>query len=192
LDPTIPVDEPGLSTLDYLASRKGMAKSQVEEMTGHLKQLGQTVGIDFQWDKALIVHTENAHRLLHYAHTQHKANELKEILLEAHFTLGLNVQHIESLVSLATQVGLDAEEVRKVLHSDDFKYEFKQDIQDGLNLGLKGVPFFIFDRKYGISGAQPLEVFEQTLQQAYDAAQQAPKIEISSGPTCDIETGNCQ
>lgn len=204
LDPSIDPEREATPTLTYLATNKGMPLKQVQDMTQHITALGAPLGIVFNWEQALVANTEKAHRLIQYAATQQRADALKEALLKAHFTFGINVNDTESLVALAQAEGLDAQAVREVLNSDQFAYEVKQDIQDGLNLGLKGVPFFVFDNAFGISGAQPLEVFENTLNQAYEAslataakeksntAQTATEATPAAADSCDMDTGKCQ
>lgn len=176
LDPTLPVEGASESTLDYLVKRKGMPKEQIEGMMHHLDQSGAVVGIEFRQDIAIPVNTFRAHRLIHLAQSHGKGNEMEEALFFAHFTAGKNVGDLEVLTDLATSIGLKKEEVVALLQSDEQTQEVKNDIEEAQALGISGVPFFVVDRKYGISGAQPIDTFAEALTQAYEESQ--PKFEM--------------
>ncbi|EHQ43352.1 DsbA family oxidoreductase [Myroides odoratus] len=176
LDPTLPVEGASESTLDYLVKRKGMPKEQIEGMMHHLDQSGAAVGIEFRQDIAIPVNTFRAHRLIHLAQSHGKGNEMEEALFFAHFTAGKNVGDLEVLTDLATSIGLNKEEVVALLQSDEQTQEVKNDIEEAQALGISGVPFFVVDRKYGISGAQPIDTFAEALTQAYEESQ--PKFEM--------------
>lgn len=176
LDPTLPVEGASESTLDYLVKRKGMPKEQIEGMMHHLDQSGAAVGIEFRQDIAIPVNTFRAHRLIHLAQSHGKGNEMEEALFFAHFTAGKNVGDLEVLTELATSIGLNKEEVVALLQSDEQTQEVKNDIEEAQALGISGVPFFVVDRKYGISGAQSIDTFAEALTQAYEESQ--PKFEM--------------
>jgi len=176
LDPTLPVEGASQSTLDYLVNRKGMPKEQIEGMMHHLDQSGAAVGIEFRQDIAIPVNTFRAHRLIHFAQSKGKGNEMEEALFFAHFTAGKNVGNLEVLTDLATSIGLNKDEVVALLQSEEQTQEVKNDIEEAQALGISGVPFFVVDRKYGISGAQPIDTFAEALTQAYEESQ--PKFEM--------------
>lgn len=176
LDPTLPVEGTSESTIDYLVTRKGMPKEQIEGMMDHLSQSGAAVGIDFRQDISIPVNTFRAHRLIHLAQSKGKGNEMEEALFFAHFTAGKNVGKIDVLTEIATSIGLNKEEVIELLHSESQTQEVKNDIEEAQTLGISGVPFFVVDRKYGISGAQPIDTFAEALTQAYQESQ--PKFEM--------------
>ncbi|WP_353103362.1 DsbA family oxidoreductase [Myroides odoratus] len=176
LDPTLPVEGASESTLDYLVKRKGMPKEQIEGMMHHLDQSGAAVGIEFRQDIAIPVNTFRAHRLIHLAQSHGKGNEMEEALFFAHFTAGKNVGDLDVLTDLATSIGLNKEEVVALLQSEEQTQEVKNDIEEAQALGISGVPFFVVDRKYGISGAQPIDTFAEALTQAYEESQ--PKFEM--------------
>ena len=176
LDPTLPVEGASQSTLDYLVNRKGMPKEQIEGMMHHLDQSGAAVGIEFRQDIAIPVNTFRAHRLIHFAQSKGKGNEMEEALFFAHFTAGKNVGDLEVLTDLATSIGLNKDEVVALLQSEEQTQEVKNDIEEAQALGISGVPFFVVDRKYGISGAQPIDTFAEALTQAYEESQ--PKFEM--------------
>ncbi|WP_262706620.1 DsbA family oxidoreductase [Chryseobacterium carnipullorum] len=156
-------------------------------MIGQVAQMGKGAGIDFNFEKALIINTFSAHKLLHLAKKHGKANEMEEALFIAHFIDGKNVGDLEELISLAEKSGIDREEARQALTSDQFDNEVNQDIQDAKNNGISGVPFFILNGKYAVSGAQPIEVFADALQQTYKETVSAFKdLSKEGGAACDI------
>jgi len=192
LNPEFPEDAPGMPTYDYLVRTKGMSMDDVVAMTAQLSAQGKELGIALNFDKAIVVNTKKAHRLLHFAQAHQKGTALKKSLFKAHFTDGLDVNDNATLVELAKQVGLSVQAVQELLESDKYTYDVSQDIQEGVNLGLRGVPFFVFDRKYAIPGAQPMEVFHNTIKECL-ASQSAPLQQRGEeGPSCDPETGKCE
>ena len=192
LDDSLPIEGLTMSTKEYLIKRKGMPEQQIEGMLQNLQAAGEAVGINFRQDIAVPVNTIRAHRLSHFAALKGKGNEMEEELFKAHFTLGENVGAIEVLSKLAKAIGLNEDEVRNFLLSDEQMNEVKQDIQEAKELGISGVPFFVVNRKYGISGAQPAEVFLEALTQTYQ--EDKPSLEmkgedgsVSCGPEgCEI------
>lgn len=180
LDPTLPVTGATLSAAEYLAQKKGFPKEQVAAMQAQLTQSGKASGIDFRWDTSIPANTFRAHRLIHFAQQKGKGNDLEEALFQAHFTDGKNVGDIETLASLAAGIGLDKKEVTDFLHSDAESEAVKRDIQEAQELGVNGVPFFVLDRKYAVSGAQPIEAFVEALTQTYQESQ--PKFATKGDP----------
>lgn len=191
LHPQFPQDAAGIPAVEYIKNAKGLTKEETLGMMQQVQSIGKSLEIDFDFEKSLIVNTLNGHRLIHFAQEHGLGNILKERLLKAHFSEGVDVNDTNILVNLAAEVGMDKKEVQEMLHSDRFTYEVTQDIQEGVNLGLRGVPFFVFNQKFGIAGAQPLEMFEQTLRQAYEDAKTVIIMNDNEGPSCDSETGNC-
>ena len=138
--------------------------------------------------KGILANSFNAHRLIQFAKTRDLGNEIKEALFQIHFEKGENIDDISILSEVAASIGLDAEEVKQVLNSDAYAYEVKQDEMEARNIGVRGVPFFVFDDKYAISGAQPVEAFLQTLEKAWE--ENKSELNISEGESCSDE-GNC-
>lgn len=194
LDPTIPEEgNEDLSMMAYLEQRKGMPASQIKEMFGNISQMGENVGIEFNFDKAVIANTLHAHRLLQLAKTKGISNEAEEALFKAYFTDGVDIGSFQELKKIGIAIGLQESELDEVLHGDKFLYEVNQDIREASNIGVQGVPFFVFNRKYGVSGAQPVEAFLETMNKAFsDWRKENPvlKMEGSVGGSCDVE-GNC-
>ena len=162
LNPDFP---PGTAvpTPDYLTSRFG---PQAQEMTGRVALLGAGEGLDLRFENTLTVNTFDAHRVLHLAADAGLAGEVKERLLHAHFTEGADLSDHETLARLAGEAGVPPGRVRAMLATDEYADAVRADSDEARALGANGVPFFVIDRKYGISGAQPAEVFLQALQQA--------------------------
>jgi predicted DsbA family dithiol-disulfide isomerase len=154
-------------TLDYLAGRFG---PQAKAMTGRVAELAAAEGLDFDFDAALTVNTLDAHRLLHLAADLGIGDAAKERLLHAHFTEGADLSDPETLTRLLGEAGADPDRVAQVLAGDEYADAVRADIQEARKLGASGVPFFVIDGKYGISGAQPVDTFLHALRTAYTAA----------------------
>ncbi len=154
------------NTLAYLSETKGWSKAQTLQMTAQVAAMGREEGLEFDFEHTVVANTKQAHRLLHFAKVQGKQNELKESLFQAYFEEGKNIDQQDNLIHCAEAVGLPSKEAKQVLDSASFDQEIDQDVYEARLIGVQGVPFFVFNRKYGISGAQPAEVFDQTLQQA--------------------------
>lgn len=163
LDPTIPQ---GVSYQEgeYLSKSKGMAPAQVKGMLQSVSQTAAQAGVEMNFDQVIVANTMYSHRLLHFAKSKGLANELKERLFKAHFNEGLDVGKIEVLVQLGNEVGLVGAEIQAMLESEEYLYDVAQDVQEAANIGVQGVPFFVFNRKYAISGAQPVAAFLETLE----------------------------
>ncbi|WP_162343405.1 DsbA family oxidoreductase [Cyclobacterium salsum] len=158
--------EPGLSINAFLAREKGMSLDQARQMNEYVTEQAAALDLRYRLDNAVVANTFRAHRLLHHAKNQEKQVETKERLLKAYFTEGKNIDDRNTLLELATDIGLTDSE--KVLDSDEYALDVRKDILESRQLGVKGVPFFVFDRKYAISGAQDLSVFSKTLKQAFE------------------------
>lgn len=192
LDPDLPVEGLSISTKSYIADRKGVSVEEIQGMLDHLEEVGKAVDIVFNQDKSIPVNTLKGHRLIHFAHSKGKGNEMKEALLKAHFTDGKNVGDNEVLCEIASQVGFDTKEINNFLNSDVYSKEVNADIEEARVLGVSGVPFFVLDRKYGISGAQPTTTFIEALTTAFEESQ--PRFEMKEGSSnascgpdgCDI------
>ncbi len=164
LSPDTPLDFEG-STVEYLAERKGMPVERVEQMLEHVTGVAANAGLDYHFEKVAHTKTLKAHELLHFAKAHGKQLELKERLLKAYFVEGGRVNRIDELVGFASDVGLDADAAREALDSGRFAADVQADIAQAGAYGIQGVPFFVIDGKYGISGAQPAEVFTQAISQ---------------------------
>ena len=173
LDPDAPAHEPGRPPVDLVATlgaKYGGGRERVLQMIGHVSQVAAEEGLEYDLEHARGGTTRPAHRLLHAAlHEGGPAlqSALKERLMRAYFTQRLHVADPAVLVRLAGEAGLDETVAREVLAGDAYGTEVDADVALARSFGATGVPFFVVDRRYGISGAQPLEVFTRTLEQAW-------------------------
>ncbi|WP_251855943.1 DsbA family protein [Herbiconiux sp. L3-i23] len=164
LSPDTPVDFDG-STTDFLAERKGMPHAQVEQMLAHVTGIASSVGLDYDFDAVKHTNTVKGHQLIHYAKAHGRQAEMKERLLSAYFEEGRHVGRIEDLADIAAELGFDRDDVLAALQSDRYLADVRADQQQAIAYGIQGVPFFVLDGKYGVSGAQDPSVFENVLSQ---------------------------
>lgn len=169
LNPDAPVD-PDYDLYDYLVAKFGMARSEAISMNDGLTAKAAAVGLEWQLDKTIPANTRDAHRLLHFALDQGKQAELAQRLFHAYFGNGLNIANPEVLVSLAVEVGLDEAAALAVVNSDQYATAVDSDISAAASMGIAGVPFFVINNKYGISGAQPEALFDDAIQTAWQEA----------------------
>lgn len=151
----------------YLAEIKGWSLEQAKEMNAHVTNMAKEVGLTYDFDKAIVANSLKAHCLIQLAKTKNKGNAIEERLFKAYFTEGKNVDDEKTLVELGNEIGLEESEVRLALRDLNYLNEVDKDIREAQQIGVRGVPFFVIDRKYGISGAQPESVFTETLTKAW-------------------------
>lgn len=162
LSPDTPVDFDG-DEVDFLAGHKGMPRAQVEQMLENVTGVARDAGLEYRFDVLQHTNTVKAHELLHHAKANGRQHEMEERLMSAYFTEGKHVGRIDDLVELAVEVGLDADTTRQVLESAEYLSAVRQDQAQARAYGIQGVPFFVIDGQYGISGAQPPAAFENVL-----------------------------
>ena len=167
LSPDTPVDFDG-SAADFLAKHKGMPIEQVRPMLAQVTAIAADVGLDYDYDALQQTNTVKAHQLLHFAKAQGKQIEMKERLLRAYFVEGRHVGRTEDLADLAAEIGLDRDEALRSLESGEYLEAVHADQEQAMRYGIRGVPFFVIDGKYGVSGAQAPETFAQALKQVQD------------------------
>ena len=183
------IPSPEDNIIEHLAEKYRKDTEWAQTMVDNMTQNAKTAGLDFHFEKAVLANSHNAHRLLHLAKKQHLANELKELLFKAYLTDGKDLNNLNTLAELGIEVGLEAETVAQVLHSNAYANEVKQDIQEANTIGVQGVPFFVFDNKYAVSGAQPATTFLQTLEKVWQEGQFDSKVTLLNTTTnnsCDI------
>jgi predicted DsbA family dithiol-disulfide isomerase len=170
LDPFAP--EVGTETTVQVLSRKfGADEAGTREMMARADEVAAGEGLEFAHADALHSRTLTAHRLLHLARAEGRQHALMEQVLSAYFTRGESLGDHDVLRRAAAEAGLDADRVEQVLGSDEFRDEVMADVAQARAYGSSGVPFFVLDGRFGISGAQPTELFEQALAQAWDSRQ---------------------
>ncbi|MCF8275101.1 MAG: DsbA family oxidoreductase [Flavobacteriales bacterium] len=186
LNPTLKTDL-DQTLYEHLSQSKGISVEQAKGMGNHAAQMGASAGLQLNFDQAVVANSFNAHRLIHFAKANGLQQEMKTRLFKAYFSEGKNIDDNETLVSLATEIGLDGAETKSVLGSEKYAEAVKADIQESQQLGVRGVPFFVFDGKYAVSGAQDSKAFLETLEKSFSEWRQAnPQVElqVSEGQNC--------
>ncbi|MGF1923212.1 MAG: DsbA family oxidoreductase [Bacteroidia bacterium] len=155
------------SLYDYLARAKGMSVEQAKQLTGNVLEMAKAAGLLIDFERSVPANSFDAHRFLHFAKSKGLQNEAEEALFHAHFIEGKDVADKDSLVAIGESLGLAVEEIKQVLASDDFTEAVQYDGYESQQIGIKGVPYFVFDRKYALSGAQPVETFKSAITQSF-------------------------
>jgi predicted DsbA family dithiol-disulfide isomerase len=182
LDPNARTDETR-DIHDILASKYGMTRDKAKAMNGQLAEQAQGVGLEFNFDTIQSTNTFDGHRLSHYAAAEGKAAPMTERLLRAYFTDSLNLGDRKVLAELAAEVGLDQNEAAAMLESDAYRDQVNADIAEGGRLNITGVPFFVFNNKYAVSGAQPGPVFTEVLDTVWAEEQNTtPVLQVVGKP----------
>lgn len=167
LDPTVPKDYAG-PVYEALREKTGRSTAEVREMTAHVSELAAAEGLTYDFDHSVMVNTFDAHRLTHLAKAQGLGGEMHERLLRAQLVEGATLNDVDTLVRLSEDIGVEG--AHRVLTSDEYAADVENDIREARMLGATGVPFFVLDRRYGVSGAQPVEAFASALKTAAEAA----------------------
>ncbi|OXA93387.1 DsbA family oxidoreductase [Flavobacterium hercynium] len=165
LDPSIE-PQSGKDVYTFLAERKGISVEQSIQMHKGVVERAKSVGLDYHFDKAIISNSLTAHRIIHLAKSKKLGDEMEEIFFKAYFTEGRDLNDAQTLIELGVKAGLDAAEVKEVVENNNIYFnEVQEDITEAQEIGVQGVPFFVFDRKYAVSGAQPVEAFVNTIKE---------------------------
>jgi predicted DsbA family dithiol-disulfide isomerase len=182
LNPQMPHE--GANQKEYLTKKFGSAE-RYKEITTHVTSVAASEGLTFNFDKQKISpNTRNAHRIIELAKQEGKQLATKEAFMKAYFTDGVDLSKNENVALVAQQVGLNKASVEKMLASDEGLVEVELAEKEMQKLGITGVPFYIIDNKYGISGAQPSETFKQAINEV------GVKLQLS-GEACDVDGENC-
>ncbi|MFC7685957.1 DsbA family protein [Ureibacillus sp. GCM10028918] len=191
LDPTTPIDT-DKTVYASLSNKYNISEEQAKEMTKNVAERAKEVGLNYNFDIMKDANTTAAHRLAKWASTKGKGPEISERFLQSYFLEGGAIGKQEVLLSLVEDIGLDKAEAQEILNGSQFSDEVQKDISAAQNLGVRGVPFFVIDNKYGISGAQPKAIFEQTISKAADEAGLKPKLKMvgDNGSVC--ADGQCE
>ncbi|TDE55414.1 DsbA family protein [Flavobacterium sp. GT3P67] len=189
LDPSF-IASPEDNMADHLAEKYRKDRDWAQDMLDNMTQNAKNSGLDFHFEKAVMANSLNAHRLLHLAKKYNLANALEELLFKAYLTDGKNVNDLDTLKALGLEVGLNAETIDEVLYSDAYANEVQQDIAAAQSIGVQGVPFFVFDSKYAVSGAQHVETFVKTLEKVWEEGKFEIKptlLNTTDGDSCGID-----
>jgi len=166
LDPEATAE--GTDYLKNLSERKGWSPEQTRQITDNVTKMAEEVGLDYNFEKAIAANSFDAHRFSQLALARGLQDAAEEALFKAHFTEGKNIADRAMLIDLGASIGLDPMEVKNTLESQAFADEVHLDIEQARQFRVSGVPFFVFDRKYAVSGAQDSEVFLKTLEKALE------------------------
>jgi predicted DsbA family dithiol-disulfide isomerase len=190
LDPSLKTNT-AVSAIEHIADIKGISKDQAEGMHSHVTNVAKEIGLDFNFEKSVIDNSFNAHRLIQLAKTKGLANEAEEQLFKAHFLEGKNIDDNETLIQIGVSAGLNENDVKDMIASDSFSQEVRQDEMQAQSIGINGVPFFILNNKYAVSGAQSPDVFLQALSQTWSEIEKEKQpLIITEGESCSSD-GNC-
>jgi predicted DsbA family dithiol-disulfide isomerase len=188
LEPSL-VTDTSVNVYDYLAERKGQSLDWSIKMHEHVTQVAKEAGLEFNFEKTVMANSFNAHRLIQLAKTKKLGDAAEETLFKAYFIAGRNIDDNNTLIEAGTEIGLDKQEIIDMLASDAYANEVREDEAAANNIRISGVPFFILNNKYGVSGAQDPEVFSKALQQAWTEYEKLNPVMIMSnanGETCDV------
>ncbi|MDQ0254735.1 putative DsbA family dithiol-disulfide isomerase [Evansella vedderi] len=189
LDPTAERD------IDYniyekLASKYGMSVEQARGSVQNMVKMAKEAGLDFQMDTLVLTNTFDAHRLTMFAKRKGLMQEMTERILKAHFTESMHIGDHTTLVNLAAEVGLNREEVSEMLKSTNMSEEVQKDKEAASKIGVNSVPFFLVNRKYAITGAQPTNVFVEALQKIKAEDVSLGSSKEQEGVRIDSKKGN--
>lgn len=194
LDPDIPEEGVEMSSAAYLSSRKGIPEDKIKEMHEQLIETASNTGLEFNFENAKVANSFKSHRIIQFAKTKDLADQAEETFFKAYFTDGIDLNNETELIKIAKEIGLTEKEAEIALTDDQFSYAVKSDIMEASQLGVSGVPFFVVNRKYAISGAQPPKIFLETLQKAFAEwkveNREMPIEEVSKGESCSPD-GDC-
>jgi predicted DsbA family dithiol-disulfide isomerase len=188
------ITDPTKNSIQHLAESKGWTMEYTRQAVANVVNMAKEVGLNYDFDKAVVANSFDAHRLSHYAHSLGKGDAMEEALFKAYFIDGKNTADHDVLTALALGIGLNEASVREVLQSNRYADEVKKDIYESTQIGVSGVPFFLFNDKYAVSGAQDSKVFLQTLTKAYSEWQSLiskDTIDIKAGAVCTPQ-GECK
>ena len=180
---------PGESIHESLAKKKGVSAEEGKRMSDYMTEAAKEVGLAYDFDKAIPANTFLAHQLIHLGAHHGRQDATKERVFAAYYLEGQDIGNLDTLVKLATEIGLDAAETREALAAGIYAEAVRLDEYHAQQINVRGVPFFVFEDKYAVSGAQPTELFAEVLEKVWDEfkpAKPAPVL-VADGPACGPE-----
>jgi predicted DsbA family dithiol-disulfide isomerase len=183
LDPTMERDNKQ-NMYEKLAQKYGMSIATAKANTENMVQMGKEAGVDFQFDTLILTNTFDAHRVTMFAKNHDLMHEMTNRILRAYFTESKHIGDHETLTELAAEVGLNRDAVEKMLASDEMADAVRADEKTGQQYGITGVPFFLINKKYALTGAQPTEVFVNALKKII-AEDEITVLNNQDGAICD-------
>ena len=185
LDPSIPKSlENKVNTYEYLAERKWMTVEKSIELHQNVTEMARNVGLTYNFEKSVVANSFDAHKLIQLAKSKELGGVAEEVLFKAYFTNGKDMSDHSTLIELGKKIGFDEQEVISALDSEIFEAKVNADISEGYQIGVTGVPFFVFDRKHAISGAQPIETFLNALKHSFSESN-------NNSVSCFTDEGSC-
>jgi predicted DsbA family dithiol-disulfide isomerase len=179
--------QPGKTINQYLAEIKGWSLDQAKSMNARVTAMAHEVGLSYDFDKAVVASSWDAHRLIQLAKKNGLGDAIEERLFKAYFTEGRDTSDHNTLLELGTEIGLEPTAIQQMLDSELFTEAVHQDIYEAQQVGVRGVPFFVLDRRYAVSGAQQPETFLGALNTAWAEWEKAnPDVQqpAADGPAC--------
>ncbi len=161
-----------------------MAAEQVAQMFEHVAAQAKGEGLNYRFDQVVVANSFTAHRLIHLAARHGQQDAAKERLLSDHFELGKNIGTQDYLTELGLALGINADEVAELFTTDKYADDVRFDFEEARALGITGVPFFVIDRKFGLSGAQPAETFTAALTRAWQETNPLVLVNAADGEAC--------
>lgn len=191
LDPSAPARDDAPMTV-ILQRKYGMTEEQARDANANMTSLATSVGLDYHLDQVQRGNTFDAHRLIHLSAARGLGDAMEERLFAAYFTEGESPSDHVTLARLAVEIGLDKEDVVATLEGDSFAVEVRSDEKRATSLGATGVPFFVIDEAYGVSGAQPADVLLGALETAWSASHPITMVEGATTPSgSEAQAGSC-
>ena len=184
------VTDPTKSIHQHLAQHKGISLEEAKGMNDYVANMAVQTGLVYNMDSIVVANSFNAHRFLHFAKAQGKQHQAEEKVFMAYFTEGKNIDDAQTLTGIAQELGLDVPAMAEAMSSGKYAEEVVTDINEAQQLGIRGVPFFVFNRKYAISGAQETHAFLETLEKSFAEWQESNPLspfDISEGESCGID-----
>ncbi|UPL48668.1 DsbA family oxidoreductase [Hymenobacter sublimis] len=184
--------EPTTSLYQRLAAKYGNTEAWARQMSANMTQMAAQEGLAFDFDRAVPANTFRAHRLVHLAAQHGQQDAAKERLFKAYLEEGQDINDTVTLSRLASELGLPTAEVEQVLASEQFAQDVRHDEYQARQIGVRGVPYFVFDDKYAVSGAQPTELFQEVLEKVWEESRPQPvQLAGSDGAACGLDGSNC-
>ena len=182
---------PGENQYKRLASKYGKTEDWARQMSANMTQMAAEEGLAFDFDRAVPANTFRAHQLVHLAAQHGRQDAAKERLFKAYLEEGQDINEVATLLRLAQELGIPNDQTEKALATDAFAQEVRHDEYQARQIGVRGVPYFVFDDKYAVSGAQPTEMFAEVLARVWEEARPQPvQLTGAADAACDID-GNC-
>ena len=187
--------EPGKNINQYLSEVKGWSLAQANQANNYVTNMAKEIGLTYDFDKAVVANSFDAHRLIQLAKASGKGDSMEELLFKGYFTEGKNIADHDTLFELAITIGLDPDAVKKVLNSNEYSDAVERDIFEAQQIGVRGVPYFVLNDRYAVSGAQATETFLGALNKAWgEWEKERPALQDLTNDTAVVCTpdGECK